>query len=181
MSIQRFIHPSIWNSDHFNAIETPMAQLLFIGCFSTADDHGRRRASGSSLKGDIFPQRSDVTIEQVEEMRGRLANLGLIRVYSGPDGGLILDLPTWSTYQHPKYRKESVLPEYAPDRDRVRPISGPDREAGLGRVGLGRVGLGNKIRPLRATRSEAGATPRRIDLEPGAAEKIIAPIKRRED
>ena len=37
------------------------------------------------------------------------------------------------------------------------------------------------VRPLRPTGSEAGATPRRIDLEPGATEKIIAPIKRREE
>ena len=108
MSRQRFIYPSIWQCPELADLP-PCGVILFVGCFSTADDHGRRRAEPELLKADIFPLRRDVSVADVGQLRDKLAQVGLIRVYGG---GKFLDLPTWEKWQTPKYRKDSRLPAF---------------------------------------------------------------------
>lgn len=108
MSRQRFIHPNIWRCPELARLPAD-AQLLFIGCFSTADDYGRRRAEAELLKADIFPLRDDLSAPNVGQIRDKLAQVGLIRIYGD---GKYLDLPTWGKWQRPKYRKDSHIPEF---------------------------------------------------------------------
>lgn len=197
MTTQRFIHPKIWNSDDFNQISSDTGRLLFMGCFSTADDEGRRKASGRSMKGDIFPQRVDITFEQVEVMRDELAALGMIRLYTSESGELLLDVPTWSEHQNPKYKKKSKLEPFdqsrqvfpklekifpnPPDLGQISEISQKSSH-GLGRVGLESglgSGLGNSslVAPRGATEGGAVAqeepkTEVEKDLTKTIAEKL---------
>lgn len=140
MSIQRFIHPSIWTSEDFASLD-PWARLLFIGCFSTADDEGRRKASPASLKAEIFPL-DDHKLSDISTWTRQVADMGLIRVWSGPDDVLYLELPKWADYQKPKYKKKSRIPKYDPDRVHTWPIPSPDEDqtCSVDRVGRDRVG-----------------------------------------
>lgn len=145
MSVQRFIYPSIWRCPELAELP-PDAQLLFIGCFSTADDEGRRSADPALLKADIFPLRNDISPDSVRDLTRSCAEAGLIRVYGA---GKYLDLPNWDRYQKPKYKKPSKIPEYAPDPPGTCPEPGPNpgqtRSMGLGLgLGLDRDGLGKK-------------------------------------
>lgn len=127
---------------------------MFIGCFTTADDEGRRKATPASIRADIFPL-DDIPLADVGKLRDEVAASGLIRVYSGrepgqsgPDSGPILDIPNWARFQKPKYVKKSIFPPYSASLGQTGPEAGlkpgensPEPGHGLGRVGMGRDGL----------------------------------------
>jgi len=110
MSRQRFIHPEIWTSEQFMSL-TRDARLMFIGIISTSDDHGRRKASAVSLKAGLMAC-DTVTLDEVAEWRDEIARLGMIRLYKSVDGVELMDIPTWSKYQKPKYIAASKIPEF---------------------------------------------------------------------
>lgn len=113
MSRERRIHPEIWTSDDAMALSYIGERTLFIGMFSTADDHGRGKASPASLKAAIFPS-DPVTAEQVREWRDTIADRGMATIYTGDEGKDVYDLPSWHRWQRPKWRKASY---YAPPPD----------------------------------------------------------------
>lgn len=156
MSVQRFIHPKIWRSETLSKL-TAEEQLFFIGVFSTCDDYGRRRAESELLKADIYPMRPKIGLKTIEKMVNSLKNAGLLRVYGD---GRYMDIPTWSKYQKPKYRKESDIPPFSgPNCPRTGAESGPEpgRVGAMGcSLGLGsnsNLGRGGKNAgaPLKAT------------------------------
>lgn len=128
MSRQRFIYPEIWHSEQVMGL-TLGARLLWIGIFSTADDAGRRSASAASLKASIFPL-DTIGPDTVRKWTRDVAESGLIRVYRDSQGALVLDVPNWSKYQNPKYKKPSKLEEFraksALTPDQIFPDPAPD-------------------------------------------------------
>ena len=140
MARQRFIHPGIWNSDQFCQL-SDFARLVFIGIISTADDSGRRKASASSIKGEIFPQDSR-RLPLVLKARDEIEAQGLIRVYT-VDGEEFLDLPRWSKYQHPKYPSVSKIPAFREGSPNLPPILPESSPMGSGSS----TGIAPTIRP----------------------------------
>lgn len=59
------------------------ARLLFIGLFSTADDHGLLQAAPLVLKGSIYAY-DETTYSQIAGWLVELHNVGLIRLYGTP-------------------------------------------------------------------------------------------------
>jgi len=87
------------------------ARLLFIGIISTADDHGRRKATPASFKVELLPM-DNLQLETILAWRDEIAAGGLIRIYTDDSGCDILDIPTWTKWQRPKYVADSRLPAY---------------------------------------------------------------------
>jgi len=54
MARKRMIDPSIWTNEKFGTLST-LAQVLFIGMISNADDEGRLKASSKYIKAVILP------------------------------------------------------------------------------------------------------------------------------
>jgi hypothetical protein len=108
MARQRFIHPDIWTDPGLGKL-TAYERLLFIGCFSNADDEGRLLGSAAYLRSTIFPY-DDLTISQVAEMRRNITTACKNVLYYIVDGIEYLAFLKWETYQKPKYPKPSKFP-----------------------------------------------------------------------
>ena len=59
MARKRMIDPSIWINEDFGTLSS-LADLVFIGLFSIADDEGRCKASLASIKAVRFPYKDDL-------------------------------------------------------------------------------------------------------------------------
>jgi hypothetical protein len=134
MSRQRFIHPGIWRSAQFVRLSY-LERLLFIGCFSTADDEGRRSADPILVKADIFPY-DRIRPSAVEKMLDKIRSEGLIVIYvQGTCNQPVMQLLGWCKYQNPKYRKPSRFGEFSapdPGRTRAEPAPDPGRTRSVG-------------------------------------------------
>ena len=162
MARQRFIWPNLWDDPALGRLK-PEARLLYIGCFSLADDQGRLLGDPASLKAKVFPYDSRLSATRTRQLRDAvLAASNSLLLYE--DGGVeFLWFKNWTKYQKPKYPKPSTYPPHPDDPDpelspkpspKPRNDSGNDsgnvseifREAspetppwvGLGRDGLGR-------------------------------------------
>ncbi len=93
---RRMLHSKIWHSDQF-AMLKPLEGLLYIGMITLGDDEGRLRGDGRFLKSQLFPY-SKIGVRQVETMRNRIAEIGLIVVYPSQNGTCIWH-PNWTKYQ----------------------------------------------------------------------------------
>lgn len=108
MARQRFIWPDLWDDPILGKLDEP-AVLLYIACFSLADDEGRLLGEAKWLNSHIFPYR-DYTSEDVKAMRDRVAALKenfCVYVVDGIDYICFLN---WGDFQKPKYPKDSTLP-----------------------------------------------------------------------
>jgi len=106
---QRFIWPSIWEDPELGCV-SPLAFLLYVGCFSNADDYGKLRADPVYLKGVVFRYRS-LSIAKVNELRDELeAACGEFIVYD-IDGQEYISFGNWKDFQKPKYAKDSTIPD----------------------------------------------------------------------
>lgn len=122
MSRQRFIHPSIWRSPEFRKLSSN-GKLLFIGCFSTADDEGRRSADPILLRNDFWPD-GGIKVAHVSELLENLEAMSLIRRYG--EAKRWLELASWGKFQNPKYKKASTIPPFSgPNPGQTRAESGP--------------------------------------------------------
>ena len=106
---KRMLHTKIWYSDQFASLK-PIECLLYIGMITLGDDDGRLRGDGRFLGGQIFPFRK-ISPRQVEKMRDRIAEVGLIVIYS-TQKGLCISHPNWNQYQ--TLRKDRAKPSDIP-------------------------------------------------------------------
>lgn len=113
MARQRFIWPSIWTDPTLGRLK-PIELLLYIGCFSNADDDGRLLGDAAYLRSRIFPYQ-DLTLRRVKSIRDSVCDVsGSLHLYEV--GGVeYLYLSNWSEYQKPKYPTASKLPPPPPD------------------------------------------------------------------
>lgn len=108
MARQRFIWPDIWSDPVIGRLgETEM--LLYIACFSLADDEGRLLGDPVWLKAQAFPYRS-YSPEKVQKVRDELSNrCQSFHIYV-VDGIDYIQFMNWHEFQKPKYPKPSKLP-----------------------------------------------------------------------
>lgn len=110
--------------------------LLYIACFSNADDDGRLVGDAAHLKALAFRYRR-VSEGKTRELRDLIAaKCRSFRVYSVDNTEYIAFL-NWSEFQKPKYPKPSALP--SPNSSKASEVLGEASAIGLGRDGLGGV------------------------------------------
>lgn len=108
MARQRFIWPSLWTDATIGQLSPP-ARILFIGCFSNADDDGRLEGDPAYLKVTVFPHDAFNTAA-VESFRAELVAKCRNIVLYEYDGREYLAFTKWSEFQKPKYPRPSKLP-----------------------------------------------------------------------
>lgn len=121
MARQRFIWPTIWDDPDLGRLSSD-ARLLYIGCFSLADDEGRIIGDPTYLRTAIFRYRP-LTDEQIAELRDEVAGAcKSFRVYA-KNATEYIALANWDEFQKPKYPKPSKLPP-PPGRPKHRTSAG---------------------------------------------------------
>jgi hypothetical protein len=145
LSRQRFIHPDFWTDPSLGKL-TPEERLLFIGCFSNADDEGRLLGNPAYLRSTIFPY-DDHTIQQIKDMRDHILDICKNIVLYEVDGFEYLAFIKWKAYQKPKYPSPSKFPPPPSEIGETFPQrsgnDSPNYEEGLlPRLGSGRDGYG---------------------------------------
>lgn len=108
MARQRFIHPEIWDDPDLGRV-SPIAFVLYIGCFSNADDEGRLLGDPAYLKSQIFRYRN-VTLEEVLEARTELTKACRSYVVYAHNDVEYVCFKNWDEYQKPRFPKPSKLP-----------------------------------------------------------------------
>ena len=159
MARQRFIWPQLWDDPDLGQLDDG-ARLLYIGCFSLADDDGRLIGEPVYLKTQVFRYRK-TTVAQVAKMRAQIAAAcSNFTVYQA--GGIeYIAFENWSEYQKPKYPKPSKLPPPPKARKRRKPASTSQKSSGNGSgtpsgndSPVGWVGLGSTKDLLPSTSTE---------------------------
>lgn len=128
MARQRFIWPTIWDDPDLGRLSSD-ARLLYIGCFSLADDDGRIIGDPTYLKTNIFRYRP-TTPGQVARLRDEIASsCRSFKVYEVAGIAYIAFL-NWSEFQKPKYPTPSKLPAPPGRRSTRKPASGKEKSSG---------------------------------------------------
>jgi hypothetical protein len=83
--------------------------LLYIGCFSNADDDGRLHADPAFLKAEIFRYRN-VTERQISDALVELAKACSAFCLYENRGNSFVAFLNWGDWQKPKYPRPSRLP-----------------------------------------------------------------------
>jgi len=105
---KRFIDPSFWTDIEISKL-TPVERLLFIGCFSNADDEGRLPGNPAYLRSVVFPY-DDISLDEIRGMRDSIISTCKNMVLYEVDGNEFIALSKWSRYQSPRYSKPSQFP-----------------------------------------------------------------------
>lgn len=108
MARQRFIHPSLWSDPTLGQLALS-ERLLFVGCFSNADDEGRLIATPAYLRATIFPY-DDLTLKDIQQMRDHMASVCRNLVIYTVDGTEYIAFTKWARYQKPRFPQPSSLP-----------------------------------------------------------------------
>jgi len=145
------LDPSFWTDARIKRLE-PIERLFFLGCVSAADDEGRLMADSAFLRSRIFPY-DEITTEQIEAVRDRVAEIVPGFVLYSVDGEKYVAFRNWSDYQKPSHAKPSDLPPppFVPvssARDEPRPRDSsdvpPQVRLGKGSTGKDRVEEGSR-------------------------------------
>ena len=154
MPRQRLIWPSIWDDPDLASISVG-AHLLYIACFSLADDEGRLDGSPVFLASHAFAYRK-ITHQGVKRWRDECEkSCGNFLVYVVNRREYIA-FTDWSEWQHPKYPSPSRIP---PPQLSLDLDSGNDSPNGSGNDSPTRVVKSDSSK-------ETPITPRRKNTNP---------------
>ena len=107
----RSIKPEFWTSEQILDL-SHAARLAFIGLWNFSDDEGRHKASGKSLKAEVFPG-DDLTVANVDAMMDELIRSDLIDEYYDDEGRHVWQITGWTKHQkisHPTPSKFGPKP-----------------------------------------------------------------------
>lgn len=113
----RTIKPEFWESENLGNVSRE-ARLLFIGLFSSCDDHGRTRASSRILASRLFPYDDDA-LKLLPKWLKELESKNCVRIYE-VEGETYLDIPKWLNHQKIDKPSASKLPSFADIREDSR-------------------------------------------------------------
>lgn len=94
---RRMIDPLIWDDLDIGSLSRD-ARLLFIGCFSLADDFGNILAESRYLQKKLFGYDTDVSTEQVSQWLGEVGRLRSTMLYA-VNGQNYLHFNNWTMHQ----------------------------------------------------------------------------------
>lgn len=118
MARKRMIDPSIWINEDFGTLSS-LAELVFIGLFSIADDEGRGKASPAYIKAVLFPYKDDLRIADIEKTLSEISSKMSVIFYSC-DGNMYYTLTSWNTFQKIDKPTESKIPAYDENNSQIR-------------------------------------------------------------
>lgn len=118
MARKRMIDPSMWINEDFGTLST-LAELVFIGLFSNADDEGRGKASPAYIKAVLFPYKDDLRIADIEKTLQEVSSKMSVIFYSC-DGNMYYTLTSWNTFQKIDRPTESKIPAYDETNPNIR-------------------------------------------------------------
>lgn len=126
MARRRMIDPSFWDDEDLGQ-ECDAVRILFVACISNADDYGKLSGSAAYLKKIAFGF-TDKTIEQVEEMLGRMHDRikGFHRYFI--ESRPYIALLHWHKYQRVDKPYPSTIPD-PPDAAFDPPARLPEQPA----------------------------------------------------
>jgi len=103
------IDPSFWDDDTLGVLSAE-ERLLFVACFSNADDDGRLRGSAEALRKIAFGFRDDINTADVDRWINNLCLCirGLVRYEV--DGRIYLAFRNWRKYQYIQKPTDSIIP-----------------------------------------------------------------------
>lgn len=107
MSRIRTIKPELPGDERVGKVSRD-ARLLWVMCFTLADDEGRFRAHPALLAGSCFPY-DGLTPDEVTGWMNELVVAGLLDRYES-DGQLYACIPNWSKHQRIDHPTPSKLP-----------------------------------------------------------------------
>lgn len=108
MARQRFIWPQMWEDPDLASLTTG-AHLLYIACFSLADDEGRLDGNPVYLRNQAFTYRR-VSQKAVRTWTKELVdNCSAFHMYD-VNGRQYIQFLNWHDFQKPKYPSPSKLP-----------------------------------------------------------------------
>lgn len=110
MARKRMIDPSIWINEGFGTL-TNLAELVYIGLVSIADDEGRGKASPAYIKAVLFPYKDDLRIADIEKTLFEISSKMSVIFYSC-DGNKYYTLTSWEVWQKIDKPSQSKIPEY---------------------------------------------------------------------
>ena len=120
----RILKESVCTSETLDAL-TPEEERLFYRLLVQADDFGRFDARPQIVRAKCFPLKTDaISVEQVSRWLERLAEVGLIRLYTA-DGKPYLEFVTWEKHQQKRARK-SKYPAPPPSPNQPPPMPSCD-------------------------------------------------------
>lgn len=129
----RSIKPEFWESESVGRLSRD-ARLLFIGLWSSADDHGRFRAHPRLLASGLFPYDDDAKAS-VPTWLGELQREGCVELYQAGEDRFG-HIPKWETHQKIDRPSPSRFPEpplaspREPSRVTIEPSIIPSAGAG---------------------------------------------------
>jgi len=105
------IDPSLWDDPDIGTL-SPQARLLFIGCFSLADDRGNILADPRYLNKRVFGYDAFST-EQVDQWLSEVASLRAATLYTAEDQ-CYLHFNNWERYQKldSRYAPKTTCPAF---------------------------------------------------------------------
>ena len=118
MARKRMIDPSIWISEDFGTLSS-LAQLVFIGLFSIADDEGRGKASPAYIKAVLFPYKDDLRIADIEKALSEISSKMSVIFYSCNENKYYT-LTSWNTFQKIDKPTDSKIPAYDENDSQIR-------------------------------------------------------------
>ena len=121
------ISPDFWKDPDIRNL-TRDERLLFIGCFSNADDEGRLLAHPAHLKAAIFMYDNDLGLDDIKQLRGSmLSKLKNLLLYENA-GEEYLAFLKWSKHQKPSHPRPSDLPAPPQFTETLQPEEGETPE-----------------------------------------------------
>ena len=109
MPRKRMLHPTIWDDPDLAQL-TAFERLLFVGLISLADDYGHVTGNPAVLRKTIFGFDDDVSVAQVQEMRGHILAACHNVVLYCHGGQEYVWLRTWDRHQDLRYRARAQYP-----------------------------------------------------------------------
>lgn len=113
MARKRMIDPSIWADEDFGNL-SPMAQILFIGMISNADDEGRLPGNALFLTSTIMPFKG-LSKEKSIELRNEVVTHMRSVILYAVDEKEYLQFMKWRSYQTINKASESKYPSLPED------------------------------------------------------------------
>src|SRR5438477_12770527 len=102
MARQRFIWPNLWDDPQLGRL-SDTERLLYIGCFSMADDDGRIIGEPEHLRSTVFAWRPRISRSIVKQARDNISEAcSQFHVYDVASVEYIQFL-NWGEWQKPKY------------------------------------------------------------------------------
>lgn len=130
----RMIKDTIRTSRNVNGL-TDFQFRVWVHLITYVDDFGRGSADAELLKGLLFPRRHGITVKQINDAIGALANKGMVILYD-IDGEPYLYFPKWGEHQRIRTKVSKfpepqtdcgVMPQIAADCRRLPPETKPNQ------------------------------------------------------